>query len=166
VTPAKLKAEADEIIDRLRAVERIGEAWLWSSSPSFIEDVKRERTNIESFVAENIRVRKVEGSRRKSMTKGGAVYFAYKLLSEFRGDVTGLTVYGPWHDLAKLLYKGATGKDADLFDDLRHYHAIGHVLHVYADRSVEQHTAEMGRRTAAPRTEREFRVIGFDINNR
>ena len=121
MTPAKLKAEADEMVDRLRAVERIGEAWLWSS-PSFIEDVKRERTNIESFVAENIRVRKVKGGRRKSMTKGGAVYFAYKLLSEFRGEVTGLTVYGPWHDLAKLLYKGATGKDADLFDDLRHYH--------------------------------------------
>ena len=36
VTPAKLKAEADEMVDRLRAVERIGEAWLWLS-PSLIE---------------------------------------------------------------------------------------------------------------------------------
>src|SRR5262249_37241632 len=40
---------------------------------------------------------------------------------------------------------------------------IWHMLHVYADRTVEQHATEMSCGTAAARTERKFRRIGFDV---
>src|SRR6516164_1624306 len=42
-------------------------------------------------------------------------------------------------------------------------HPIWHMLHVYADRAVEQHATEMSCGTAAARTERKFRRIGIDV---
>jgi len=60
------------------------------------------------------------GSPRRSNARQMATDCAYELLAQFgSGGAPGLTLEGPWHRLATILFEHA---DANLFDYLRNYH--------------------------------------------
>jgi hypothetical protein len=123
ISRAGLRDDMTKLAATLRAVERVG--WPWQS-PSFIEQVKRERTNVENRLQW---FKDVVGSPQKNMKKEAAAHFAHTLLIEFGSRPPALKADGPWHQLADLLFEVATGKEANLFEYLRqHRHPLASLV--------------------------------------
>ncbi len=86
--------------------------------PKFLDRVERERQAVKNMLG---RIVVAPGSPRRSYTKHHAVKFARELLAEY-GQAPTLYESGPWPKLAALLYKGAFGVSADMFEYCRDYH--------------------------------------------
>jgi hypothetical protein len=122
-SPAALKKRFRTYAKALRAVEIAGRGLtpykgMREPGPSFMDQVRCQREEYEKL-ANRISVR--SGSPRRSNARQMATDCAYELLTQFgSGGAPGLTLEGPWHRLATILFEHA---DADLFDYLRNYHS-------------------------------------------
>jgi hypothetical protein len=121
-SPAQVKKRFRTYAKTLRAVEIAGHNLdpykrMSEPGPSFMDQVRCQREEYEEL-ANRIPVR--SGSPRRSNARQMATDCAYELLAQFgSGGAPGLTLEGPWHRLATILFEHA---DANLFDYLRNYH--------------------------------------------